>query len=231
MKVKEIKQRKGFRDVFNLHMIKEAKLITDLELPYISKYSGPAPTSLLNYVQKTNKPEKFFVHFYLYDYYFDNSNSIWHGISKDDSRKATFLDRLKKYNGVITPDYSIYKDMPLIMQLWNIYRTRAMYVWLVSNNLNVILNVRWGDYRTYKYAFSGIEKHSTLSVGSHGLIQDRDDRHDFMNGFKEMIRRLEPDCLVIYGPVTSDMKNVCDSYGVKILPFECEIKSAHSGVQ
>ena len=46
-----------------------------------------------------------------------------------------YLNVLKRYNGVILPDFSLYRDMPLVMQLWNIYRSRAIGFWLQLNGI------------------------------------------------------------------------------------------------
>ena len=124
--------------------------------------------------------------------------------------------------GVISPDYSVYVDLPFAHQIWNIYRDRLTCVWLRSKGLNVIFNLRWGDYRTYKYVFSGIEKHSTIAVGSHGLIKHPENRSIFMNGFKEMIKRVEPTTLVIYGPYTDEMENLCNENGISVVHFLCD---------
>ena len=43
MKISEVKTAKGFKDTFNLYMIEKARLVGDLEMPYIKKYDGPIP--------------------------------------------------------------------------------------------------------------------------------------------------------------------------------------------
>lgn len=222
MKITEVKAAKGFKDTFNLYMIEKARLVGDLEMPYIPKYSGPLPTKITNCLTHKLPASDYFIHFYLFDYYFDNKNSIWYGSQKDSSFVEKHLSKLRKYQGVIAPDYSIYTDMPLIMQLWNIYRVRTIYVWLNSIGINCIFNIRWGDYRTYDVAFFGIEKHSTLSVGSHGLIKNVLQRHTFMVGFKEMVKRLEPSNLIIYGPFTEEMKILCDINHINVVHFDSE---------
>lgn len=95
-------------------------------------------------------------------------------------------------------------------------------MWLRSLGLNVIFNIRWGYYRTYKIVFHGVEKHSGLAVGSHGLIKHPENRTIFMNSFKEMIRRFEPSMLIIYGPYTNDMRDICAKNNVKVVYFEAE---------
>ena len=222
MKISEVKAANGFKDTFNLYMLENAKLVGDLEMPYIQKYNGPIPTKITNWVTHKLHPSQYFIHFYLFDYYFDNKNSIWYGSQRNSSSVEKIITKLKEYQGLITPDYSIYTDMPLIMQYWNIYRARTIYVWLSSLGYNTIFNIRWGDYRTYDVAFFGIEKHSTLAVGSHGLIKNVLQRHTFMTGFNEMVKRLEPKNLIVYGPYIKEMKDICESRQINVIHFDSE---------
>ena len=37
-----------------------------------------------------------------------------------------YIEILKKYQGFISPDCSVYRDMPLAIQITNIYRSRAI---------------------------------------------------------------------------------------------------------
>lgn len=71
------------------------------------------------------------------------------------------------FRGVISPDFSLYRDMPLVMQQWNIYRNRAIGSWLQMNGVNVIPNVRFGDKRTYDICCEGIDSGSIIAIGSH----------------------------------------------------------------
>ena len=33
-----------------------------------------------------------------------------------------YVDKLGKFDGVVSPDFSLYYDMPYAMQIWNIFR-------------------------------------------------------------------------------------------------------------
>ena len=226
MTIKEVKPANGFKDTFNLFMIKDARLVGDLEMPYIKKYEGELPTKIINYVTSTLHPEDYFCHFYLFDFHFDNRDGLWYGSERESSVVSRKIEKLKSYKGVITPDYSVYTDMPLVMQYWNIYRARTIFCWLTSLGIKTIFNVRWGDFRTYDVAFYGIEKHSTLAVGSHGLIKNVLQRHTFMTGFIEMVKRLEPANLIIYGSYTDEMKDICTKYNVNVINFISEQSEA-----
>lgn len=54
-------------------------------------------------------------------------------------------------NGNNRPDYSLYRDMPLSMQIWNVFRSRALG-YMQSNRVKVVPNVRFSDERTYDIA-------------------------------------------------------------------------------
>ena len=225
MKIRNRKKEtptKGFKDTFYFHRIQGLKLIGDLELPYVSKYLGPLPEQVIDYLKKPTYPHKYFVHHYLYDYTFDGRNGIWYGCLESSAHMKSYLNKMSKYKGIISPDYSIYVDLPLAHQIWNIYRDRVTCMWLRSLGFNVIFNLRWGDYRTYSIAFSGIEKHSVIAVGSHGLIKHPENRNIFMNGFREMLRRVEPSILIIYGPCTLEMNELCKKCNVQVMHFDCE---------
>ncbi|MCR4661283.1 MAG: DUF4417 domain-containing protein [Clostridia bacterium] len=222
---------RGFKDTFNIHRVKDLKLVGDLEIPYISKYVGPIPKKIINVLRHPSNPELYFVHHYLFDYTFDGRNGFWYGCMEDSIREKAYLCKMKQYQGIISPDYSIYIDLPFAHQIWNIYRDRVTCMWLRSLGLNVVFNVRWGDYRTYKIVFQGIEKHSVLAVGSHGLIKHPENRTIFMSGFKEMIRRLEPSTLIIYGPYTNEMREQCEKNNVQVVHFVAEQVEARKGEQ
>ena len=221
-KHKKVTTAKGFRDTFYFYRLKDLDLIGDLEMPYITKYVGPIPERVIDYLKKPVHPEMYFVHHYLYDYTFDGKHGIWYGCLESSAHMKSYLNKIRQYEGVISPDYSIYIDLPFAHQVWNIYRDRVTCMWLRSLGINVIFNLRWGDYRTYPIVFSGVEKHSVLAVGSHGLIKHPENRDIFMNGFKEMLRRVEPSTLVIYGPCTVEMNDLCEKFNTKIVHFDCE---------
>ena len=67
-----------------------------------------------------------------------------------------YIGKLKKFQGVISPDFSLYRNMPLVMQMWNTYRNRALAAWFNKNDIDVIPNVRFNDERTYGFCFDGI---------------------------------------------------------------------------
>ncbi len=124
-----------------------------------------------------------------------------------------YIAILKKYQGFISPDCSVYRDMPLALQITNIYRSRAIGYCFQKHGVYVIPCVRWGDERTYttkclpeKVAFLGVEKHSIVSVGSYGQIKDRVNRYYFEAGLDSMIETLEPEIVLVYSQMPDDIE-------------------------
>ena len=120
-----------------------------------------------------------------------------------------FCGDLKRFKGIITPDCSLYIDMPLVTQIFNVYKSRAIGSFFQSQGIYVIPNVRWGDERTYttealpeKVAFLGLPKHSILSVGTYGCVQSKEAKFYFREGMCAMLEELEPEVVLVYGSMS-----------------------------
>lgn len=117
-----------------------------------------------------------------------------------------YVEELKQYPGIITPDCSLYIDAPLCVQIADIYLNRAVGHYLQKQGLYVIPNIRWGDERTYtshlfgeKVAFQGVDKHSIVSIGTYGQIKSAESKRYFREGLESMLDELEPEVVLIYG--------------------------------
>lgn len=182
-------QRKSCKDIFNAFLVKRATYDGLFEFPCIHP-TYEIPNRMISFSKAIScKNYDQWIHFFEYDYLFER---IWRHPRK-------YLEILKRFKGVILPDFSTYRDMPLAMQIWNIYRSRAIGHWLQLNGVTVIPNMRFGDRRTYRICCDGISKHCVIAFGSHGNMKRIVNRAIFMQGFDEVVRRLEPTAVVIYG--------------------------------
>ncbi|WP_026508537.1 DUF4417 domain-containing protein [Butyrivibrio sp. MC2013] len=117
-----------------------------------------------------------------------------------------YVDNLKRFPGIVTPDCSLYLDAPLCVQIADIYLNRAVGYYLSQQGLYVVPNIRWGDERTYKsdflgekVAFQGVDKHSIVSIGTYGQIKSTESKRYFREGLEEMLKELEPEVVLVYG--------------------------------
>lgn len=212
--------RKSCKDVFNSFLVANADYDSELEIPVI-KPIYIVPNEVISFSKAIgSKENNKWIHFYEDDFLFER---IWRNPKK-------YLPILKRFNGVILPDFSLYRDMPLCMQIWNIYRSRAIGVWLQKNGILVIPNVRWGDSRTIEICTAGLTPGGVIAVGSHGCIKDLANRHEFSSGFSQIIRRLCPSTVVIYGSAPSYLLDECSTLGINVVVFTSSISLSHKEV-
>lgn len=142
--------------------------------------------------KETDDPANTIAHFYYDDYKFIN---IW----KDPD---CYLDRLYEYKAVISPDFSLYTDFPLTLQIMSCYRRQWIGAYWQSLGLDVIPDVIWGEPKTFEWCFDGIPQGGTVAVSSVGVKRDPDWNGEdglFVLGYKEMLKRLKPDTILFYG--------------------------------
>ncbi|MCR4581671.1 MAG: DUF4417 domain-containing protein [Bacilli bacterium] len=186
-------------DVFHSYLVWSATYAGEEEFPCI-KSCNEIPNKLVPFSEAIKKDYKDFdcwVCFYELDYLFIR---FWNNPKK-------YLPRLKKFRGVISPDFSLYANMPLVMQKYHIYMSRALANWLIENGVKVIPNVRLGDERSYKFAFNGLYKGDIISIGTIGTTQDKTERKLIVNAINKTIEVLEPNDVVIYGSLPKETED------------------------
>ena len=212
--------RPGCKDVFRAFLIKNAHFEGNLEMPGIMP-QDELPNKLILFSKILDcKDYDQWVCFYEDDAAFER---IWNNPKR-------YLPLLSKFRGVISPDFSLYRDMPLVMQYWNIYRNRAIGHWLQENGIHVITNIRWGDERTYRTCCIGAPKHSIIAIGSHGCIKLLNNREHFKNGLAVVVNELKPKAIVVYGSAPDALFEEYENSGIIIKRFQTDIELSRKGV-
>ena len=209
-------------DIFHSFLVKNADYEGYIELPKI-KTSNFIPDKLVSFSKAMSKTWTDFdcwVMFYEHDIKFER---LWRNPKQ-------YLSKLKKFKGIISPDFSLYRNMPLCMQMWNTYRGRALSVWLQDNGVEIIPNVRFNDERTYKFCFDGIEKFKTIAVGTHGCIKRKEDIIFFKVGLAQLVQRLSPKTIIVYGSAPDSIFKPYKDMGIKIITFESEFSKSRKQV-
>ena len=143
--------------------------------------------------KEVSDPENYIAHFYYDDYKFI---SAWREPDK-------YLERLKKFKAVVSPDFSLYTDFPRALQILSCYRRQWCGAFWQAQGIDVIPDVVWGDEKSFEYCFDGIPKGGTVAVSTVGVKNDKewnDKEGDmFRAGYNEMLKRLEPTTILFYG--------------------------------
>ncbi len=149
------------------------------------------------------------LHFFLDDYRFE---TMW-------SKPERGLSRCQTVGAALTPDFSLWRDMPLVMQLWQVYRSRWCGAWLLHHGVHVIPTVSWSTPDTYPFAFAGIPAGSVVAVSTVGVWRDPEARELFAAGFAEMLRRLRPSTVLVHGRApTEQVGGLPDGIEVRSYP-------------
>lgn len=130
------------------------------------------------------------VHFFLDDYRFE---TVW-----NDPHRC--LSRLQRVGMSLSPDFSVYPEMPQVAQMWNVYRSRWCAAWMAQHGIMVIPTVTWSDERSHSWAFAGLPRGGVVAVSTVGLIRASfTEQVSFMSGFEKMISVVRPTHVLIYG--------------------------------
>lgn len=148
---------------------------------------------LVGYDKLNDSNDDQIVHFFLDDYKFE---VMW----KDPSPR---IDRLKAHKAVLSPNFSVYTEMPVAMKIYNTFRSRWCGAFLQANGIKVIPTLAWGGPETFWFCFDGIEQNSIVAVSTVGVRTEKD---LFLQGYNEMFRRLKPAKIICYGKPFPEMK-------------------------
>lgn len=152
------------------------------DLPEIKEWIG------FNYVLTDKNPEGKAVHFFLDDYQFER---LWNSPTK-------YIDKLKQYVCVCSPDFSPMPDMPWAIQVFNHYRKHWIGRWLQENGVTVIPTVRASaDEKSFKYCFDGEPKNSIIMYSAQWTKQ-KEARETSQKEYDEILRRLDPKKIFVY---------------------------------
>lgn len=164
------------------------------EMPKIQKEEiNLENIELVGYDKLNSSDDNQIVHFFLDDYKFE---VMW----KDPAPR---IERLKSHKAVLSPNFSVYTEMPAAMKIYNTFRSRWCGAYLQANGVKVIPTLAWGGPETFWFCFDGIEQNSIVAVSTLGVRKEKD---LFMQGYNEMLRRLKPSQIICYGKSFEEMK-------------------------
>ncbi len=196
-------------DGYSSYLVKGATFVGKYQIPVLSKHDTLLiPKDMIPF-DKRNVVNNYdlAIEFFMYDERFKQVLTSTH----------KYLDDLLKFKMVISPDCSLYRDMPLCLQITNTYMNRAVAFYLQQHGIYVIPTVRWGDERSFEFCFQGLPTNDIVCISTHGCIRGEENKYYFKLGLTEMIRVLRPQIVLVYG-------SMCDEV---FLDFLNETKFVH----
>ena len=183
-------ERERTNKAYNLDLVDYDRLEQDFWQMPVIKNNGYIPKDLIGFnYAKTNEEKNVGIHFYVDDYQFER---VWNAPEK-------YAEVLMDYECILSPDFSLYMDMPMPMKIWNIYRSRFIGAYYQSKGLRVIPTISWAEKETFAFCFKGIPKGSIVSISTIGVKRDEEALQVWKDGVTEMIKQIEPSAILIYG--------------------------------
>lgn len=169
------------------------------------------PTDLIgvNYM-KTTKQRNVGIHMFVDDSQFER---LWHNPNK-------YIETIKEFECVLSPDFSLYLDMPIAMKIWNVYRSRVLGQYLQNNGVKVIPTISWAEKETYAFCFDGVEQGSTVAISTIGVKRNEEALQIWKDGVDKMIEIIQPSLILCYGG-----KIEYDYKGIEVIYYENKVIS------
>lgn len=177
------------KETLNLRLLTD-DLTGKYDIPKLYRQEIEMPDTFIPFNMAKTHPDKTAgIHFYIDDYQFER---VWRKPEK-------YIDVLKQYKCVCSPDFSMYLCMPLVVKLWNVYRSRLIGQFWQQNGINVIPTLQWAEERTFQFCFDGIDPDGTVSVSTLGAAKGKASRSYWIAGMKAAMRIVKPKVIMLYG--------------------------------
>lgn len=187
---------KDLRDIFKFELLKRTTIDPNskYELPLVN-YVNEIPFNIISFnnALTTQRPEAHWLHFYIDDYQFER---IWNAPEK-------YLPIIKKFYGIIAPDFSVYTDMPKAQQIFQIYKMRLLAAYFASHGVKVIPNITWSDHESLSLSLEGIPRNNVIALSTNGCTGVH--RQEFIKIYKTVLKRLEPTQVIIIGRIIDEI--------------------------
>lgn len=134
------------------------------------------------------------VHFFIDDYQFVR---LWNNPNK-------YIEILQKFICVLSPDFSLYSDFPVALQIYNHYRKHWLATYWQMYGIEVIPTICWSDEKSFEWCFDGEPHGGTVAVSSVGTQNCTEAKKLFLIGYNEMLKRLQPKTIIFYGKVPKE---------------------------
>ena len=163
----------------------------DFGIPIIKKEDF-IPDWLVPYRQKIRSKSDIghgAIHTFLDDYRFEQ---LWH-------RPVDTLSAIEKVGAALSPDFSVYTDYPMALQIWNVYRSRWVGAYWQSKGIKVIPTIAWSDEKSFDFCFLGVEQRSYVAVSTVGIMRNKEAHMPFYKGYMKMLETINPSLVLCYG--------------------------------
>ncbi len=133
------------------------------------------------------------IHFFTYDWKFENVYD----------KPETAMEKLDQYYALLTPEFSLYWDMPKALQIYSTFKNRWCGAYFQKMGKLVIPTVCCAGADSYEFCFDGIEEGSVVAISTYCR---EDNKQEFMKSYNKMLEVIKPSAIICYGQPFPEMK-------------------------
>lgn len=207
-------KKENLKDLLNLNFVDLTNRTYNCgkyDLPYIKCPNIVSPDYLALYSETFNyhKTERTFVCFYQYDIKFDNIKGIFEAIYHNDVKLLEkYKARFKGVRYAIAPDYSEVGDIPRIENVYRLFKSRIVALWLwFECNVIVIPNITYASENYFDVMLDGMEDTEVVAFSVKGSLRERHESELLLKAIKyttENLKQLKK--IVVYSASANDEK-------------------------
>lgn len=133
------------------------------------------------------------IHFFTYDWLFENVYE----------KPEKTIEKLSQYYAVLSPEFSLYWDMPKALQIYSTFKNRWCGAFFQKHGMRVIPTVCSAGNESYDFCFDGIEEGSVVAVSTYAREEHK---IEFMKSYNIMLEIIKPSGIICYGTPFQEMK-------------------------
>ncbi|HZJ89602.1 MAG TPA: DUF4417 domain-containing protein [Bacilli bacterium] len=205
---------KKVRDDFQAFLVDGAEFTGPEDYPVIKEWmiSDEFPEKIVpfNKIKETKNIEDYYICFYCQDVDFLR-------IKRNPRR---YIGMLQKSKGIIGLDFSVYIDMPKIVQKKQMFDNLALTYFYGANGIKVIPNIRYGIDELTDDFLNAIPKGHLIAIGTYGFIKTVKEQNVWFEHINKIIETLEPKGIIVYGSLPKDFKSWLELNNIKFKVYE-----------
>lgn len=138
------------------------------------------------------------------------------------------LKHVKKFPGSLTLDRSIGWCDHIDVQKDSDNLNKHSRELFEANGIPNIINVRFGDKKSYPFCFRNVPKNAVLFIGNQGTQRYADYKTVQFAGTMELIKRKNPRVLLVYGSVDKRILDECKKRDISLVHYPSQCELAHA---
>lgn len=144
--------------------------------------------------------------FYEYDKVFDSKNGLFNAFYDNDIKLLNkYKIRFKDVLYFISPDYSMCGDIPEVINIYNIFKSRlvSLGLTLLFDKL-VIPNITYASRKSFSYMLDGLEDCYVIAFSTKGSLKDKRQKELLIEAIKYTVDHLHNLKQILVYDVSSD---------------------------